>query len=204
MIPAVVFSVCSFILLIMITVSTPMWNSVYFLRLVSGPNEPLPLPSNAVVTWGVFGYTHSAPQLGYSPAQWSGTGIKDPTVDDESLRGITYALILHPIAAFFGVIAFGFSLIGLCSRAGAVFGTFASGLMTLLVMVAFIVDMVLFSILKARLVDPPYNDRQTSYGPAIWMTLAAFIASAITLASTAYTTFSHHRYPRKWENEQQY
>ena len=76
--------------------------------------------------------------------------------------------------------------------------------MTLVVLVAFILDMVLFSILKTQLVDPPYDERRTSYGPAIWMTLAALIASIITFLSTSYTTFSHHRYPRKWENEQEY
>jgi len=186
-----------------------MWNSVYFLYLKTGPNEPTPLPSDTTVTWGVFGSAvngtvKSIPQLGYSPADWSGTGVKDPTVDEASLHGITCALILHPIASFLGVVTFGFSMIALCSRVGATFGTFASGLMTLTVLVAFIVDMVLFSILKNQLVDPPYNDRQTFYGPAIWMTLAALVASIITLISTSYTTFSHHRYPRKWENEQEY
>jgi hypothetical protein len=208
-IPAVIFSICSFVLLLMITISTPMWNSVFFLKLVSGPNEPRPLPSNTTVTWGVFGSSingsiNSTPQLGYSPADWSGTGVEDPTVNEASLHGITGALILHPIASLLGIVTFGFSLIGLCSRVGATFGTFTSGLMTLTVLVAFIVDMVLFSILKNQLVDPPYNDRQTFYGPAIWMTLAALVASIITLISTSYTTFSHHRYPRKWENEQEY
>jgi len=207
-IPAIIFSICSFVLLLMVTIS-PMWNSSYFLQFTSGPHEPSPLPSNTTVTWGVFGSTvngtvKSIPQLGYSPADWSGTGVKDPTVNEASLHGITYALILHPIASFLGVVTFGFAMIALCSRVGATFGTFASGLMTLTVLVVFIVDMVLFSILKNQLVDPPYNDRQTFYGPAIWMTLAALVASIITLISTSYTTFSHHRYPRKWENEQEY
>jgi len=202
--PAVIFSICAFVLLLMVTVSTPMWNTVFFLKLISGPNEPTPLPSDTTVTWGVFGSTNSTPQLGYSPADWSGTGVKDPTVNEASLRGITHALILHPIAALLGVVTFGFSMIGLCSRVGATFATFTSGIMTLTVLVVFIVDMVLFSILKNQLVLAPYNERQTSYGPAIWMTLAALVASIITLISTSYTTFSHHRYPRKWENEQEY
>lgn len=53
-----------------------MWNALFFLQLISGPNEPEPLPSNTTVAWGVFGYTNGTPQLGYSPADWSGTGVK--------------------------------------------------------------------------------------------------------------------------------
>lgn len=202
--PAVIFSICSFVLLLIVTISTPMWNTVFFLKLISGPNEPAPLPSGTTVSWGVFGSEGSSPQLGYSPADWSGTGVKDPTVNEASLRGITYALILHPIAALLGAVTFGFAMIGLCSRVGATFGTFTSSIMTLTVLVAFIVDMVLFSILKNQLVLPPYNERQTMYGAGMWLTLAALVSSIITLISTSYTTFSHHRYPRKWENEQEY
>jgi hypothetical protein len=44
--PAIVFSMCTFVLLLMVTISTPMWNSVFFLKLISGPNEPTPLPSS--------------------------------------------------------------------------------------------------------------------------------------------------------------
>ncbi|PVG03376.1 hypothetical protein CPB86DRAFT_724129 [Serendipita vermifera] len=203
-VPGIICSLIAFILLLIVTISTPMWNSVFFLKMLTGPQEPEPLPSLTIVTFGVFGTTNSAQQLGYSPANWSGTGVSDPTVDVHGLRGITYALILHPIAAIFGAITFGFAMIGLCTRAGAVFATITAGLLTLLTIVAFVVDMVLFATLKSQLIEPPYNDRKTWYGPALWITLAALIASAISLISTAVTAFTHNQYPRKWGREQKY
>lgn len=76
--------------------------------------------------------------------------------------------------------------------------------MSTVILVIFIIDVVLFSVLKRELVQAPYNDRHTSYGPAIWMTLAALIASLITVASVSFTAFSHGIYPRKWANEEMY
>lgn len=95
-------------------------------------------------------------------------------------------------------------MIGLCTRAGAVFATFTSGLTVLISLVVFIVDIVLFSILKTQLVDPPYQERKTAYGPAIWMTLVALVTSIASLASVAYTAFSVNRYPRKWKTEEEF
>lgn len=203
-IPAIFGSLISFVLLLVITVSTPLWSSIYFLRLVTGPNEPDPFPSNTVVTFGVFGSTNSTHKVGYIPADWSGTGVSDPTVNQSSLNSITYALILHPIAAFLAVLTFGFVMIGLCSRAGAVLGTFFSALMAISMLVVFIVDVVLFSILKADFVQPPYDERSTSFGPAMWLALVSTLTSIVTVASAAYTSFSHYRYPRKWENQEKY
>jgi hypothetical protein len=95
-------------------------------------------------------------------------------------------------------------MIGLCTRAGAVFATITAGLLTMLTIVAFIVDMVLFATLKSQLKEPPYDGRKTWYGPALWMTLAALVASLATLISTSVTAFAHNQYPRKWGREQKY
>lgn len=92
----------------------------------------------------------------------------------------------------------------MCTRTGAVFGTFSAFLLSLTTLVAFVIDVVLFSILKGRFNDAPYDDRKTTYGPALWMTLVAVIASLVTLASAGVTAFSRSRYPRKWESEQVY
>jgi len=221
--PSIICSLVSFVLLLVITVSSPLRPSIYFLKLQTGPNEPDPFPSNTTVTFGVFGYSNSTYHVGYIPADWSGTGIRDPTVDQSSLNGITYALILHPVgkgfhllaftikasdtlrtAALLAAITYGFVMIGLCSRAGAVLGTFFSGLMALATVVVFIVDVVLFTILKSDFVQPPYDQRKTSLGPAIWMALVALLSSIVTVASASYTSFSHNRYPRKWENKEEY
>jgi len=190
--------------LLVITVSSPLRPSIYFLKLQTGPNEPDPFPSNATITFGVFGYSNSTYHVGYIPSDWSGTGVRDPTVDQNSLNSITYALILHPVAAILAAITYGLVMIGLCSRVGAVLGTFSSGLLALTTIVVFIVDVVLFTILKGQFVQSPYDQRRTSLGPAIWMALGALLSSIITLASASYTSFSHNRYPRKWENKEDY
>jgi hypothetical protein len=203
-IPSVICSLVSFALLLAVTVSSPLQPSIYFLKLQTGPNEPNPFPSNTTVTFGVFGNTNSTCHVGYIPADWSGTGVRDPTVDQASLNSITYALILHPVAAFLAAITFGFVMIGLCSRAGAVFGTIFSALMALTTIIVCVVDLVLFSILKSDFIQPPYNERKTSYGPALWLTMGALVACVITLASASYTSFSHNLYPRKWEHKEQY
>jgi len=202
--PGILCSLISFVLLLMVTISAPLWNKIYFLKMVTGPDEPDPLPSNAVVLFGTFGTSNGTNQLGYDPSQWSHTGAIDPTVVRSHLIGITRALVLHPIAACVAAITAGFSLIGLCTRAGAVFATFSSGLMTLVCLVVFIVDIILFSILKSEFSDPPYQQRKVTYGPALWMTLAALIASILSLASAAFTAFSTNRYPRKWKIEEEF
>lgn len=43
--------------------------------MVTGPNEPDPLPSNTRVLFGTFGTSNGTNQLGYDPAQWSHTGV---------------------------------------------------------------------------------------------------------------------------------
>ncbi|KAG8817117.1 hypothetical protein FRC19_011614 [Serendipita sp. 401] len=162
--------------------------------------------------------------LGYSPSNWSGLGVDDPTVNQPSLKSITYALILHPIGmssfhlsvllshslffpgAFLAIIVFGFSTIGLCSRTGAVFSTLVSLFLSILLLTIFIIDIVFFSILKSQFTDAPYERRRTEYGNALWIVLVALLAAVICASSSFWTAFvGRNRYPRrKWANRREY
>ncbi|KAG8765165.1 hypothetical protein FRC15_007169 [Serendipita sp. 397] len=210
-VPAIVGSLVCFVLLILATISSPMVDTIYFLKLITAPDEPEPLPSNTTVTFGVFGMSsndgrRSLVSLGYSPSNWSGLGVDDPTVNQPSLKSITYALILHPIGAFLAIIAFGFSTIGLCSRTGAVFSTLVSLFLSILLLTIFIIDIVFFSILKSQFTDAPYERRRTEYGNALWIVLVALLAAVVCAGSSFWTAFvGRNRYPRrKWANRREY
>ncbi|KAG8804524.1 hypothetical protein FRC18_007103 [Serendipita sp. 400] len=80
-VPAIVGSLVCFVLLILATISSPMVDTIYFLKLITAPDEPEPLPSNTAVTFGVFGMSsndgrRSLVSLGYSPSNWSGLGVE--------------------------------------------------------------------------------------------------------------------------------
>lgn len=88
------------------------------------------------------------------------------------------------------------------------------------------VDIVLFSILRLRLLDSIGGEsggggggngvggsgvgiggvgvegRTTEYGNGMWITLASAVVSWVVVWSAAYTAFSRAVYPRKWETEQ--
>lgn len=113
-------------------------------------------------------------------------------------------ILMSIAAAFLAAVTFGFMMTGLCSRSGAVFATISSALMTVVVVTVFIVDAVLFGVLKSNFVRAPYDSRKTSFGPALWIALAALFTSLTSLASATYTSLSHNRYPRKWVNEKEY
>ena len=107
-------------------------------------------------------------------------------------------------AAILSIITVALSVIGLGTRKAAVMATLTSVLNFLCVFVAFVVDIVLFSILKARFLDPPEEDRSTSFGPALWITLVAVVVAGVAVYSTAITAFGRSRYPRKWQREETY
>jgi len=195
LLPAIVASFIVLILMVIVTLSTPVWNTVYFLKLNL---------ESGFVTFGVLGSTGSSQQLGWVPSHWGGNGTTDPRVDDERLANITYALILHPVAAILSIITVALSVIGLGTRKAAVMATLTSTINFLCVFIVFVVDVVLFSILKTRFLDAPEQGRSTSYGPALWITLASVIIAGVAVYSTSITAFGRSRYPRKWQTEETY
>src|SRR5258706_6821992 len=116
----------------------------------------------------------------------------------------TSAMLKESSAAILSIITVALSFIALGTRKAAVMATITSVLNFLCVFIAFIVDIVLFSILKARFLYPPEQERSTSYGPALWITLVSVVLAGVAVYSTAITTFGRSVYPRKWQKEESY
>ena len=94
------------------------------------------------------------------------------------LHNLTYVLILHPIAGFFALVALVLGLLGICaaSRFLTVLMALVSGFAALITAVVFVIDMVLFNVLKNHIKDAGYN---ASLGNANWFTVAALAALAL-------------------------
>jgi len=176
---------------------------MYFLKLHTGSEPTLGLKPNETITYGVFGFTGSGPaKIGYNPAAWVGGGDLDPAINDRRLTGITYALVLHPVSAVLAFLSLVFSICGLKRRAFAILatGTFVIGSLT--TVVAFAVDMVLWSVVK-RDVEVPAFGRYAEFGAANWLVVPAFIFFIGGSFSAGITSFSRNRYPRKWARNSQ-
>ena len=77
------------------------------------------------------------------------------TLNETVLHRLSIALILHPIAAGLGGIALIFGLLGICaaSRLLTILMAMFAALAAATTLVIFIIDMVLFNVLKNRLSD---------------------------------------------------
>ncbi|KAI4523462.1 pali-domain-containing protein [Schizophyllum commune Tattone D] len=173
------------VLLIFVSVSVPTWDKISFL------NVPT---SNGETRFGVFGYTGSKTQIGYdfNPAIDNFDAGK---INTNIIHNLTYVLILYPIAAGISGLAF---LFGLCGagyhRVGTVFMSLLSGLALLVTLVAWVIDMVLFGIVKARLHD---QNVDAKWGNANWIGLGAFGALLIGFCASSCGIFGSYRRRRE-------
>lgn len=133
------------------------------------------------------------------------------------IRNLTYTLILHPIGGpfstrFVHLITFLTSfrvaaalsglavLSGLCGatyhRAGTVFMTLFSGLAFMCTLSVWVIDMVLWGIVRNVLRD---NGVSAQYGNANWLTLGALAALFIGFFASACGIFGSYR-KRRYDN----
>ncbi|KIY68014.1 pali-domain-containing protein [Cylindrobasidium torrendii FP15055 ss-10] len=165
-IPGLFFSFAAMVLLVFVSVSVPTWNIIYFLKSGTG---------SSVTRYGVFGYTGSDVHIGYD-LNPSVLDFDSSSLNTSTIHNLTATLILHPIAAGLCALAV---LFGLCGasyhRAGTVMMSLATALATLVTLVAWVLDMVLFGIAKKRFHDQGID---AEWGNAVWMTLGA-LASLI-------------------------
>ncbi|KAG8957970.1 hypothetical protein FRC03_009577 [Tulasnella sp. 419] len=167
--PGLFFCIAATVLLIIATVSAPVWDAVSFLDANINGRE---------VHFGVFGYTGSGTKLGYSLApQDIGIGYDDSRVNNVILKNLTYVLILHPIAAGFAFIAVVFGICGAANhRSGTIIMAIASAMATVLTLVVWVIDMVLWGITRNRIRNAGDS---AQYGNANWMVLGALIALVV-------------------------
>lgn len=99
------------------------------------------------------------------------------------LHNLSKTLILHPIAGGLSFLAFVFGLIGVAcaSRAATIFMAILSFFGALAGLVVFVIDMVLWNVLKNRLLDAGY---QAKLGNANWLTVAAVAAMILAMCAS--------------------
>jgi hypothetical protein len=196
--PGFIFLLAATALLIVVSVSVPIWNSVYFLQIglsssiTSGISSILPGTIgddllNQKIRAGLWGYCAGTKctdsQLGYT---LPGDVFGDSKAAD-ILGAATSALILHPIAAAFAAFALLFALCG--NLVAGLMASVASGIAFFVALVAFIVDLGIF-VTAHRRANRTDNIAKVEYGNAIWLTLAAVLL--LFLASFT-VCCAHHR-----------
>ncbi|KAI9442416.1 pali-domain-containing protein [Lactarius indigo] len=169
--PGLFFCFVATILLVLVSVSAPTWDRVYFLRATNG---------GLSYHFGVFGYT------GYRfPIAPPGHG----ELSSATIHNLTYTLILHPgIALLFGLCGAGYH------RSGTVLMTLSSSLAALVTLVAFVLDMVLFSIARHEFRKFGWSSQ---YGNATWLTLGALVALLLTFCTAGCGIFGSYRRRRQ-------
>ncbi|WVQ75730.1 hypothetical protein IAR50_005360 [Cryptococcus sp. DSM 104548] len=184
--PGLFFAFCAMVLLIFVSVSPPVWQKIYFLKGSSG---------SQTTVFGVFGEclkasgkTCTKGNVGYDLSLW---GASDLNINTTSFHRLTRALILHPIAGFFGLLAIAFGLLAsaCASRFMTIMMALASLLGLLITTAAFIFDMVFWSLVKHKITGAGYS---ASYGNANWLTAGALVAFALSFCTSFCGAFGRY------------
>jgi hypothetical protein len=153
----------------------------------------------------VFGYTGTQTRLGYRfpvtyvfvIARYRDFGLTDlldhstGELSSATIHNLTFTLILHPIAAALSGIAV---IFGICGseyhRSGTVLMALSSSLAALITLVAFVLDVALFSIARHEFHKLGWS---SVYGNAIWLTLGALVALTLGFCTSAMGIFGSYR-----------
>ncbi|KAI0797689.1 actin cortical patch SUR7/pH-response regulator pali [Abortiporus biennis] len=191
----------AFLLLLLVSLSAPIINSIYLFRLVANISASL-LDSGASgsARFGVWGYClssidvsvlgidhNSAAQcskakLGYNFDSNVATALHVNGLQNVISRTLTAALVLNPIACSLTFLALLSSLFILrrhgagVSRLASLF-TLGIGLVAaLLTTIVFLIDVIFVAIVRHRIKNATDGDLIFDWGNAVWMTLGATIA----------------------------
>ncbi|WVR09590.1 hypothetical protein IAU60_006661 [Kwoniella sp. DSM 27419] len=173
--PGMFFCFCAVALLVFASVSPPAWDKVDFLHVNTTAGR---------IVYGVFGYCVEG---GQCSRRSIGYGLNAAGIDTSGLPGVlhnlTYTLILHPIAGGFAFFALVFGLIGTAaaSRVATIFMAILASIGALITLVIFVIDMVLWNVLKNRLQDQGYS---AGLGNANWLTVGALGALLLAMCTS--------------------
>ncbi|KAG8902852.1 hypothetical protein FRB99_004014 [Tulasnella sp. 403] len=180
--PGLFFCFVAFVLLLIVTLSAPIWNDISFLNAIIGGRE---------IHFGVFGYTGSPKKLGYPLDQLN---VNGGLFTNGTIHNLTYVLVLHPIAAGLSFLAVLFGLCGAAyHRSGTILMSIATAVAAVVTLVAWVVDMVLFGITRNHLRGQGYP---AQYGNANWMTLGALVALLLGFCTSICGIFGRYRMRR--------
>ncbi|ORX39426.1 actin cortical patch SUR7/pH-response regulator pali [Kockovaella imperatae] len=163
--PGLFFAFAAMVLLLFASISPPAWDKTYFLSAdVNG----------ATTLFGVFGECIvgqgcSSRSVGYDLVVGGANGLD---ISARVLQNLTYTLILHPIAGFIALLALVFGLIGAgaASRVATIFMAIFAFFGLVVALVAFVIDMVLWNVVKNKIEDAGYD---ATLGNANWFTVGA-------------------------------
>ena len=112
-------------------------------------------------------------------------------MSSSTIHNLTYTLILHPIAAGLSGLAV---IFGICGseyhRTGTVLMALSSSLAALVTLIAFVLDLALFSIARHEFHK---LGSSSQYGNAIWLTLGALVALALGFCTSTIGIFGSYR-----------
>jgi len=178
--PGLLLCFAATVLLVFACVSAPTWEKISFLDVGTGAGQ---------IRYGVFGYTGSKIAVGYYFRGFTtATGSR---INTTVIHNLTFALILHPIAAGLSGLAVIFGLCGASyNRIGTILMSLFSGLAAVITLVVWILDMALFGIVRNR-----YRDIGVAaqYGNANWLTLGALVALVLGFCAATCGVFGRYR-----------
>jgi len=180
--PGLFFCFAATVLLVIVSISSPVWEKISFLDVTRGTQT---------IHFGVFGYTGSKASIGY-PFAPDRLGFNDSKLNTGVLHSLTFVLILYPVAAGLAGLSVFFGLCGACyHRAGTVFMSLLSALATVCTLVAWAISMALFGIARNHVRDH-VSGGTAQYGNANWIALGALAALLIGFCTAACGVCRHY------------
>ncbi|KAF7315411.1 hypothetical protein MIND_00055800 [Mycena indigotica] len=172
------FSLCATVLLTFVSVSAPVWAKIYFLRAGS-------------VVFGVWGFSGSHVSVGY---RFDAVANFNPrTLDTPLFLNLTRALILHPIAAGLSALSL-ISGLPIYSRMASSSTVLFSALGSVVCLLAFLFDMVLFGVARTALKK---QNIEADYGNACWLTLGGLVSLSCVFATASCGVIGRYRKSRR-------
>jgi len=186
-VPGLVLCFAAMVLLIFVSISVPVWNEVYFLEVRNVAGD--------IIRFGVFGFTGSQKHIGY---KFDPTiiGFQSDKLNSAVIHNLTFVLVLHPVAAGLAGISVIFGLCGASyHRFGTILMSLSAALATLVTLVVWVIDMVLWGIARERIRHDGPNGDTANFGNALWLTLGALVALALGFCAASCGSFG--RYSRR-------
>ncbi|OCH86085.1 hypothetical protein OBBRIDRAFT_797529 [Obba rivulosa] len=184
------FLLSSFVLFLLVGISTPIVKSIYLFNLQFTPSGDQPVTSVGTdVRFGAWGACiYSAlpasqgtqvmecfgPQVGWTVPQdvLALTGM--PQLVDDVVEGLTVVLVLHPVCAALAFVCI-FTSLFLESHNMAIASLVMSVLTMLLGATVFAADLALVLIAQIKIAALSDFQYTVSWGPAPWMVMVAFV-----------------------------
>ncbi|KAK7693627.1 hypothetical protein QCA50_003196 [Cerrena zonata] len=207
----------AFLLLLLVSLSTPITKSIYLFQLTAKASSSLfNASADGSARFGVWGYCLSAidvsvlgfnhdssaqcskAKLGYDFDSNVQKTLRIDGLSDAISRTTTAALVLHPIACVLAFLALVTSFV-IRKRDGDVSrlihllrlgtGLFAA----LLTTIVFLIDVIFVAIVRHKVNDASDGALNFNWGNAVWMALGATIALWAALVGAGVATFHYGR-----------